>query len=74
MSRKVIFCGRSDMLHDSADPFGMEAAGYWAFAAWAHKARGVATDAFGRWPGIADIPRPEITDGGATARPRGRSV
>jgi hypothetical protein len=39
------------MRNDSADRAGREAAVYWGFAAWAHKARGAATDAFGRWSG-----------------------
>jgi hypothetical protein len=31
------------MRNDSADRAGREAAVYWGFAAWAHKARGAAT-------------------------------
>jgi hypothetical protein len=38
------------MAHDRADRAGSEAAGYGAFAKWAHKARGEAVDAFRRRP------------------------
>ena len=63
------------MRNDSADRAGREAAVYWGFAAWAHKARGAATDAFGRWSGT-DSPRPEITQARRRrgAEPRYRSV
>jgi hypothetical protein len=47
----VIFWGLG-MRHDHAEPARSEAANTWAFAAWAHKARGAAVDAFSRRPGI----------------------
>jgi hypothetical protein len=38
---RAIFCGRmvSRATHNRAEPIEREAAGYWAFAAWTHKAR-----------------------------------
>jgi hypothetical protein len=51
------------MAHDRADRAGKEAAGYGAFAEWAHQARGEAVDARSLLAGTSTAPTRKLAPG-----------
>jgi len=58
------------MPHDCADSGISEAAGYWGFAAWAHKPRRRAVDAFARRPAYSLARNQKHARAAPTARRR----